>query len=34
MDSLRTWFTDSIAGQAETDTDPVPYDVGEGARPR
>jgi hypothetical protein len=26
MVSLRTWFTDSIVGQAEDDADPVPYD--------
>lgn len=26
MVSLRTWFTESIAGQAENDADPVPYD--------
>lgn len=26
MVSLRTWFTDSIVGQAEHDADPVPYD--------
>ncbi|MFD4323836.1 ATP-binding protein [Nocardioides sp. NPDC058538] len=26
MVSLRTWFTESIVGQAENDADPVPYD--------
>ena len=26
MVSLRTWFTESIVGQAEKDADPVPYD--------
>ena len=26
MVSLRTWFTESIVGQAEEDADPVPYD--------
>ncbi|MEI7056703.1 ATP-binding protein [Nocardioides sp. CCNWLW239] len=27
MVSLRTWFTESIAAQAENDADPVPYDA-------